>query len=121
MARQALPALLDMLDALNGIARATKGKTYEQFCDDWVLRHAVQRAIEIVSEAARHLPASIIEHQPQIPWPKIKAMGNILRHEYHRIADQVIWAVVTDHLPDLRVTIALLIDGMRDTDEDDPR
>jgi uncharacterized protein with HEPN domain len=31
--------------------------------------------------------------------------GNILRHEYHKTSDPIVWAVVTDSLPPLRVAI----------------
>nr|WP_233282505.1 HepT-like ribonuclease domain-containing protein [Agrobacterium tumefaciens] len=34
-----------------------------------------------------------------MPWIGI---GNILRHEYHRIADDVVWAVVTEYVAPLR-------------------
>jgi len=32
-------------------------------------------------------------------------IGNILRHEYHKIADDVIWAVVTGHVAPLRIAV----------------
>ncbi|MFK3692306.1 HepT-like ribonuclease domain-containing protein [Agrobacterium tumefaciens] len=32
-------------------------------------------------------------------------IGNILRHEYHKIADDIIWAVVTDHVAPLRIAV----------------
>ncbi|MGG2475869.1 HepT-like ribonuclease domain-containing protein, partial [Rhizobium sp. BR5] len=32
------------------------------------------------------------------PWKQIRGIGNILRHEYHKIADDVVWAVVTEHV-----------------------
>ena len=109
IARSPTHVLLEMRDALEGIQQATVGKTFEQFRDDWVLRHAVQRGIEIISEASRHLPDELLETQPQIPWRSIKGVGNLLRHEYHKIADRIIWAVVTDHLPQLRLAVAAMI------------
>ncbi|WP_426125318.1 HepT-like ribonuclease domain-containing protein [Pararhizobium sp. PWRC1-1] len=42
-----------MLNAITGIERATAGKTFENYQGDWLLKHAVQRAIEIISEASR--------------------------------------------------------------------
>lgn len=43
--------------------------------------------------------------EPEIPWKQIRGIGNVLRHEYHRIADPIVWAVVTDNLPALRKAI----------------
>jgi hypothetical protein len=47
------PALRAILDATDGIQAAVRGKSLDDFSADWLLRHGVQRGIEIVSEAAR--------------------------------------------------------------------
>lgn len=117
IARSPTPVMVDILTALEGIRNATKGKTFEQFSGDWVLRHAVQRGIEIISEAVRQLSPELLETQPQIPWSKIKGVGNILRHEYHKVADPILWAVVTEHLPPLRLAMALMLQDFGRSDE----
>ncbi|TPI54805.1 DUF86 domain-containing protein [Mesorhizobium sp. B3-1-7] len=38
-------------------------------------------------------------------------MGNILRHEYHKTSEAIVWAVVTDNLPALRVAIERILDA----------
>lgn len=58
MPREFRHALDDMLEALDGILTAVAGKTFDDYKSDWVLKHAVQRGIEIVSEASRALPRS---------------------------------------------------------------
>ena len=103
MATRKLGAVVaEMLDAIEGIERACAGKSYEEFRGDWLLRHGVQRGIEIISEAARHMPDDVLSLRPEIPWAKIRAAGNVLRHEYFRVADDVVWSVVVDELPPLR-------------------
>ena len=49
----------DMLGAIAGIQTATREKTLEDYRADWLLKHAVQRAIEIISEASRQLPDDV--------------------------------------------------------------
>ena len=61
------PALRAILDAIAGIEDATRDKTLENFNAEWLLRHGVQRGIEIISEAARRIPPEIQMTQPQIP------------------------------------------------------
>jgi uncharacterized protein with HEPN domain len=39
---------------------------------------------------------------PEIPWPKVAGIGNILRHEYENVAHDVLWHVVRDNLPPLK-------------------
>jgi uncharacterized protein with HEPN domain len=107
------PALRAILDAIDGIENATRGKTVDDFGADWLLRHGVQRGIEIISEAARRIPAERQATQPHVPWPQIMGIGNVLRHEYHRISDTVVWNVVTEYLPSLKAAV-LAIDANLD-------
>ena len=59
MAREFRHALDDMLGAINGIQAAVAGKTLADYQGDWVLTHAIQRGIEIISEASRALPDDV--------------------------------------------------------------
>lgn len=51
---------------------------------------AVQGALQFISEALRHLPDDLLIHAPDRPWIQIHDIGNLLRHWYHKIADDVI-------------------------------
>jgi uncharacterized protein with HEPN domain len=65
------------------------------------LLREVERGIEIVSEASRHLGADLKARHPEIPWPKVAGIGNMLRHAYETVAHDVLWHVVRDNLPPL--------------------
>ena len=110
MERQSAPVLQQILEAIVGIEFATQGLGFIGFSEDWVVRHAVQRAIEIISEASRRLPDTLTATEPGIPWPKVKGMGNILRHEYHKVQDEIIWEVVEKHLPPLKAAILRMLE-----------
>jgi uncharacterized protein with HEPN domain len=99
------PILAEIIEALDGIEAATTGKSLDDFSANWLLKHGVQRGIEIISEAARHIPDDLLILAPEIPWKQVRDVGNILRHEYHRVADPIVWAVVTDNLPPLRLAV----------------
>ena len=68
----------------------------------WELRFLAQRAVEIISEASRRLPDELKAAYPDIRWKSIAGIGNVLRHEYHTVADQLIWNAVRHELPSLR-------------------
>lgn len=102
MAREFLHAIDDILDAIVGIEEATRGKSLADYQQQWLLRHAIQRAIEIISEASRAIPDEVKATQSNIPWPSVRAIGNVLRHEYQGLSDQIIWNVVVDELPKLK-------------------
>jgi uncharacterized protein with HEPN domain len=46
----------DMLESIRGIERAIKGKSFRDYQKSWVLRSAVERGVEVISKASRHLP-----------------------------------------------------------------
>jgi uncharacterized protein with HEPN domain len=114
MAREFRHALDDILEAIAGIQTAVAGKSLADYQRDWVLKHAVQRGIEIISEASRALPEDIRALRPEIPWPQVRTIGNVLRHEYHGLADNIIWGVVVDELPALKAAIQALSERFGD-------
>jgi uncharacterized protein with HEPN domain len=113
MARNIRPVLQDILTAIQGIEGAIAGKTFAEFQSDWLLRHGVQRGIEIISEASRHLPAALLASHPEIAWDQVKGIGSVLRHEYHRISDKVIWAVAVEKLPPLKMAIQAIVASLK--------
>ena len=66
---------------------------------DWQRYWLIQRGIEIISEASRHLPARLKERHPEIPWTKVAGIGNVLRHGYEDVAAPVLWKLVREDLP----------------------
>ena len=114
MERLVRPALRAVLEAIDGIEAATRNQTLETYSTNWLLRHGVQRGIEIISESARRIPPELQQTQPQIPWAQIAGIGNVLRHEYHRVSDTVIWNVVQQYLPALRTAISAIDAGLKE-------
>ena len=108
MGRSVRPALRAILEAIDGIENATRGKTVADYGADWLLRNGIQRGIEIISEAARRVPAELKETRPEIPWAQIMGVGNVLRHEYHRISDAVVWNVVQQYLSPLKTAVSAI-------------
>jgi uncharacterized protein with HEPN domain len=87
---------------------AVAGKMFANFQKDWLLRHGAQRAIEIISEASRHVPDQLKAMHPKIRWRSIAGIGNVLRHEYDAISDKVIWKVIQDELPPLKAAVTIM-------------
>jgi uncharacterized protein with HEPN domain len=96
-----IPRIMDMIKAIERIEQVVGDIRFEAFASDWQSQWLVERGIEIVSEASRHLPIEIKTRHPDLPWRKIAGIGNILRHDYERIAAPVMWALVHENLPEL--------------------
>jgi uncharacterized protein with HEPN domain len=66
------------------------------------LRSALERGIEVISEASRHLGRELKPQHKDVRWKDIAGIGNILRLEYQRVDGQIIWNAVRDDLPTLK-------------------
>jgi uncharacterized protein with HEPN domain len=74
MKRPILLRLHDMLEAIETADEIIGTTTFAQFDRDRVKRFAVERCIEIVSEASRHIPETAKQDFPEIPWREIAAV-----------------------------------------------
>jgi uncharacterized protein with HEPN domain len=106
----------DILDAIDEVKDYINSSTFDEYERDPKTRRAVERCIEIISEAVRYLPPELTGAHPDVPWNEIRAIGNILRHNYQRVSDLVIWRTATIHLPRLH-TVILEMKGQVDADE----
>ena len=97
--------LHDILEAIDRIDQVTRGRTLAEFEANWEMSWLVQRGIEIISEASRAIPDHVKNVRSEIPWRKVARIGNVLRHGYDAVSDRIIWGVVTDELPKLKMAI----------------
>lgn len=81
-----LRRLFDILENINAAREFVSQLSFEQFLSSRQTIYAVIRALEIISEASRHIPDAIKSRHPDIPWLQIKAAGNIYRHGYEEVS-----------------------------------
>jgi uncharacterized protein with HEPN domain len=93
--------LWDMLDAAKAVLSFTAGMEYDHYISDRKTQLAVERAIEIIGEAARYVSESCKESHPEIPWGKIIRQRHVLAHEYGEIRHERIWALIEKYIPEL--------------------
>lgn len=101
--------LLHMRDEIDSLSKELAGVSFETYRASYALRRTTERAIQIISEAARALPEGLRTRHTEVPWADIIAIGNPLRHEYHRIDDKVLWETATGDLPKLKPAILLML------------
>jgi uncharacterized protein with HEPN domain len=95
----------DIADAIAMIEQFTAGMDIEDFRSNPMAVAAVERKLQIVSEAAIRLGDEAERRIPDQPWRDIRGIGNQLRHAYERIDLDTIWAAVTDDLPPLKAAV----------------
>ena len=91
----------DMLDAARSVCEFTTGVTQAENLGDRKLQLAVERALEIIGEAARLVSPPFKANHAEIQWKEIIGQRNVLAHEYGEINQERIWLVVTRRIPEL--------------------
>jgi uncharacterized protein with HEPN domain len=99
----------DMLESIERIQQYTRGISGQEFAKNQMVVDAVVRNLEIIGEAANHLPAEIIDRFPEIPWYNIIGLRNRVIHEYFGVDTRIIWHIVEVELSDVKAKLEKLL------------
>jgi len=69
---------------------------------------ATLRNLELIGEAATHIPDEIRSANAAIPWRMIIATRNRLVHGYLGIDNDTLWSIIQDDVPDLLFQLKVL-------------
>lgn len=89
----------DMLAASASILEFAEGKSYEQFRASPILMKAILPDFAVLGEAAANVPPDVTTRHPQIPWRQMRAMRNVVVHEYGSVRTITIWETIQADLP----------------------
>ena len=107
----------DILENILLIEEFTKGMNGNAFVRDLRTRNATERCLERISEAARKLGEMAEELCPTIQWSNLRALGNLLRHEYDRVDASRVWLMIEDNLAPLKIATQLALERLRQAGE----
>jgi uncharacterized protein with HEPN domain len=110
----------DILHNIELIEEFTAGMDKQAFSQDAKTTNAAERCLERISEAARKLGDLAEGLCPEIPWPKVRALGNFLRHEYDTVDVLRVWLTIENDLPPLKAAVQMTLKrylGQREGDE----
>ncbi len=93
--------LCDMLESAKLVRQFVENVLFINYERDRKLQLAVERAIEIIGEAAHKVSDSFQQAHPEIPWRGIIGQRNVLAHEYGEIKQERLWLVAKERIPDL--------------------
>ncbi|HMK93859.1 MAG TPA: HepT-like ribonuclease domain-containing protein [Candidatus Limnocylindrales bacterium] len=60
------------------------------------------RAVEIIGEASKNIPAAVKTKYSEIPWKDIAGMRDKVIHVYFGVDLKRVWRTVTEDIPNLR-------------------
>ena len=99
--RKRLDRLEDIVASCERIARYTAGMSRATYFSDEKTIDAVERCLGRISEAAVKLGPDLDARYRDAPWKEARGIGNILRHKYDEIVDDLIWASIETDIPRL--------------------
>lgn len=100
--------MLDFLDfAWLAADLVSRGK--ETYDGDVQLRLAGEAIVHKLGESVARLPASMVEAHPEFPFRTMKAMRNLIAHEYDRADAEIIWVTLSTDLPVVVVRVSRLV------------
>jgi len=112
-------ALLDMVGAMRSLQSITKGYTFDNYIDNELLRLGVERALEILGEAANRLTPAFRSAHAEIIWKDIVGLRNVIIHQYDQLDYENLWETATEKAPRLlRQVEPLLAPLPKETEED---
>lgn len=109
--------LLDIVENIDRILRYVDGSTFEAYESDEKSVDAVERCLGRIAEAGAKLGEAAPNLLPAHDWRAIQGFGNILRHEYDAISQQLIWDIIRTELPALRRDCLEAVSRLDDSDE----
>jgi uncharacterized protein with HEPN domain len=101
--------LRDILDAISAIERyASQGKT--AFDEQELIQVWMVHQLQIIGEATNALSAETLSNYPEIPWKQIIGFRNLVVHEYFRVSLNLVWSIVQNNIPPLKLTIERMLE-----------
>jgi len=104
--------LADILESALEVETFIAGMSYDKFLRDRKTINAVIRSLEVMGEAAKHVPEEIRVNYPEIPWKRMAGMRDKLIHEYAGVDLETVWDVATEELPALKPMLERLKDNL---------
>ena len=101
--------LWDMLEGAREAMAFARGLTLAEYSANRMVKLAVERAIQIVGEAANRVGPAFRDAHPEIPWRKIVAQRHVLVPEYGDVEDALVWDLLQHHLPVLAEALERLV------------
>ncbi len=96
-------------DEIIFIFETTNGKAKDIILSDGLICRAVIRSFEIIGEASKKLEDEFKAAHPHVKWKKIAGTRDRLIHDYFGVDYEIIWDIIENKLPDLKLYIDNII------------
>ena len=106
--RDPLLYLDDIIEACQKIQTYVEKAESDDFTENKMIVDAVIRNLEVIGEAVGNIPVPIRQKSSLVDWKRIKALRNVLAHEYFGVDLEIIADLVNNKVPELEKDIQQL-------------
>lgn len=102
----------DMLSAARLARELVQGTLREAYLGDRMRQLALERALELVGEAARRVSEGFQSKHPEVDWRRIVGQRNVLAHEYGAIDQERLYRTGTENVRGLIAALERLLERL---------
>ncbi len=89
----------DISKSLQKIEKCVSGLSDDEFLKNEEKQEVVLFNLQIIGEAAGKLSKELRERHPEVDWKKLKALRNMIVHEYFNITPKFVLYTVRNSMP----------------------
>ena len=104
-----LDALRHILDEVEYLLAHKDEVDQSAFLEDETRQRAFVRSLEIIGEATKRVPEDFRTKYPEVPWKQMAGMRDRLIHDYFGVDYDIVWDVLTNHIPPLERQIERIV------------
>lgn len=104
----------DMIRFAENVTAYTSGFDQSAFVASRLNYDATLRNLELIGEAATHIPDDVRTAHPEVPWRLIIATRNRLIHGYLGIDNDTLWSIIQSDIPRLLTALRALRQSLPD-------
>jgi uncharacterized protein with HEPN domain len=76
------------------------------------MRFACIKQLEIIGEASNHISIEVKSQFSNIEWNQLKGMRNVFVHEYFGVDTRLVWEILKNDIPDLKVKVSAVLESL---------
>jgi uncharacterized protein with HEPN domain len=111
MPRDSRQYLEDVVEAIERIRLYVQRMDEPEFAADMKTQDAVLRNLGVIGEAVGRLPDTVDASAPEVEWRKMRALRNILVHEYFGVSLPIVWDIIQNKLGPVESACRRLLAG----------